>query len=180
MRYQHRARNGPTLTDGVVVLRSLRQPDAAKNLAGEDEEQVRWLNGGVGSMATVIPWIARNQHHWLTGGPIRNFGIWDADTGTLLGNIEVNLDHETSPGIASGQANLAYGLFPEARCRGYASRAVSLACDYLRTIGIAAAVIRVDPDNHRSIAVAQRTGFCFTGVVATPEGERLERWVRNL
>jgi hypothetical protein len=41
------------LTDGTATLRPLRPADAAAHLAGEDDELVKWLNGGAGTAATV-------------------------------------------------------------------------------------------------------------------------------
>ena len=43
----------PELSDGVVLLRPLSRSDACDHLAGEDEELVRWLNGGPGTVDTV-------------------------------------------------------------------------------------------------------------------------------
>ena len=55
---------------------------------------------------------------------------------------------------------MSYAIWPTYRGRGYASRAVELLCNYLASeTDAAAAIIRVDPKNTRSVAVAVRSGF---------------------
>lgn len=58
-----------------------------------------------------------------------------------------------------------------ARGRGHATRAVDLLCSYLRDNELAtAAVIRADPENPASIAVAERAGFVHHGTITTRDG----------
>ena len=71
------------------------------------------------------------------------------------------------------EANVAYGLYPAARGRGYASRAVSLIADFLGSRGARRAVIRVDPDNRRSMQVPVRCGFGKSGTLQTAAGTTL-------
>jgi RimJ/RimL family protein N-acetyltransferase len=143
------------LTDGVITLGPLRLEDAAAHLAGEDAELVRWLNGGPGTPAGVEAYIRRAIAQWAAGGPKLTFGIRTADG--LAGTIDVDLG---LPGLQHGEANLAYGLYPAFRGRGLATRAVLLACRYLRDRGdIDRAVIRTHPANLASAAVAERAGF---------------------
>lgn len=145
------------LSDGVVVLRPLQATDAADHLAGEDAELVRWLSGGVGTTDTVRNYIEHVQEMWANNGPIFTFAIRSAREDTLAGTIDVQLNR---PAFRSDQANLAYGLYPAARGRGFATRAVQLALDFLCTDpAIQSALIRVDPRNPRSAAVALRAGF---------------------
>ena len=155
----------PELSDEVVVLRPLSRSDAHHHLAGEDEELVRWLNGGPGTVDTVARHIAAAQEMWMAGGPTFSFAIRSALDDRLAGTIDVQLQPDHAP---RGFANLAYGLYAPYRGRGWASRAVELAVEFLRRRDDTTDVlIKVEPGNSASIAVANRTGF---SVYAEPPG----------
>lgn len=148
------------LSDGVIVLRPLQVVDAADHLAGEDAELVRWLNGGTGTTESVRNYVEHVQQMWANHGPIFTFAIRSALDDTLAGTIDVQLDQDA---YRPNQANLAYGLYPAWRGRGFATRAVNLALDFLRpNAAVRSALIRVEPDNASSAAVATRTGFTLT------------------
>ena len=151
----------PVLTDGVVTLRCLDQADAAAHVAGEDPEQVRWLNEGhTATVDGVAAWIRASRAEWLGGGPRRNVGVRDARTGELVGNAEAHL---RLPGLAAGEVNLSYAVFPARRGEGIARRAVLLLCSWLRRDPLhRTAVIRVDPGNLPSHGVPAAAGFTPT------------------
>lgn len=142
----------------MTVLRPLRIDDAPAHLAGEDEELWRWLTDGhPGTPATVAAFIERNIASWRAGGPIRNFGVWDEATGELVGNVEANLaeDH-----CGPGEANVSYAIWPAHRRRGHATRAVELMCaDLAEHTSADTVVLRIEPANTLSLAVARRCGF---------------------
>jgi RimJ/RimL family protein N-acetyltransferase len=164
----------PRLTDGVAVLRPLDLTDIDAHLAGEDDALIRWLNGGPGSRDGVERHIRACQESWLAGGPTFTFGIRAGDPERLCGTIDAHL---ALAALEPGQANLAYGLYPHARGRGLATRAVGLMCDFLTTqTGVREVVIRAEPGNAPSTAVALRAGFRLTG--RDPDG--LDRYVRRL
>lgn len=142
------------LQDHELTLSALSLQDAADHLAGEDAELVRWLNGGVGTPQTVEVFILRSRQQWEQGGPVLTFGVREA--GTLGGTLEIQCGQ---PGLPVGAVNLSYGLYPKFRGRGLASRSVLLACDYAGRLGATAAVIKVEPENLASSAVAVRAGF---------------------
>jgi hypothetical protein len=96
-------------TDDTITLRPLRPADAAAHLAGEDDELVEWLNGGVSTPTTVRAHIDRATAMWAADGPIFNFGIRTAATDTRVGTIDVQLGQ---PYAADNQANLAFGPYP--------------------------------------------------------------------
>ncbi|MBA3489853.1 MAG: GNAT family N-acetyltransferase, partial [Longispora sp.] len=112
------------LTDGVIALRPLGLDDIDAHFAREDEDLVRWLNGGRGTLETVRAHIVRTMEWWEAGGPIFGFGIRLAPDDTLVGTIDVQL-HQ--PFLSERQANLAYGIYPAWRRQGIATRAVVLA-----------------------------------------------------
>jgi RimJ/RimL family protein N-acetyltransferase len=165
----------PELSDGVVLLRPLSRPDAHDHLAGEDEELVRWLNGGPGTVETVARHIAAAQEMWMAGGPTLSFAIRSARDGWLAGTIDIQLQPDHAP---RGFANLAYGLYAPFRGRGWASRAVELTVEFLgRCDGASDALIRVDPANPASIAVATRAGFSV--YAEPPETPDAHIWYRR-
>ena len=53
-------------------------------------------------------------------------------------------------------------MHPWARGQGVAVQTVGLVCDILRERGIGRrAAIRVEPENHRSVRVAEKAGFTY-------------------
>jgi carbonic anhydrase/acetyltransferase-like protein (isoleucine patch superfamily)/RimJ/RimL family protein N-acetyltransferase len=166
------------LSDGVVTLRCLTRDDVAAHVAGEDEDQVRWLNEGHRSEPSrVETWIAQNQHEWRTGGPRRHLGIRDAETDALVGNVEAHL---AMPGLEPGEVNVSYAVFPAWRGRGVAARAVRLLCDWVETLPDArTAVIRVDAENPHSHGVAVAAGFARAAPM-TPPADALVRYEKPL
>lgn len=148
------------LSDGVIALRPITVADAEAHLAGEDEELARWLNGGPGTLQSVVEHFERCVESWAAEGPCRTFAILDATSGILVGTLDI---HTEQPYLAAGQANVAYGIYPDWRGRGLATRAVVLGCRYLSRTGLAEeAVIRVEPENTASVAVARRARFSYS------------------
>lgn len=145
------------ISDGVIVLRPLNVEDAADHLAGEDAELVRWLNGGPGTEESVRRHIQHVEQMWHNGGPIFTFAVRLLAKDILAGTIDVQL-HQDAYG--RDQANSAYGLYPTWRGHGFATRAVRLALEFLRPEAtVRWALIRADPENVSSTAVAVRAGF---------------------
>ncbi|MGC2743703.1 MAG: GNAT family N-acetyltransferase [Candidatus Angelobacter sp.] len=168
--------NTPGLTDGVIFLRPLTAEDAADHLAGEDAEMAKWVSGGRGTLATVEAFIQNNQESWRSGGPRRAFGVFDCASNRLIGFIEVNLASLVEP----GQVNVSYGVFPKWRRQGVALRAIRLMDKYLRTATeVRQIVLRISPENHASLKLAEKAGFTFHGLFDEPEG-RMARYVRDI
>jgi RimJ/RimL family protein N-acetyltransferase len=83
--------------------------------------------------------------------------------------------------LAPPEAELAYGLYPAWRGRGFATRAVRLACDHLREHrDVRLAVIRTDPRNRPSAAVAVRAGFTPAAPRWDDDGELMDVWTLGL
>ena len=96
---------------------------------------------------------------------------------TLCGTIDADLD----PAPATRQAGLSYGLYPQFRRLGLATRAVRLVCRYLGERGdVDRVLIDVDPANVASSQVAERAGFRFVRHVSVDEDDfdRYELLVR--
>jgi len=129
-------------TDGVVTLRSPQPGDAQLLVQGRDEEFFRWLGPGA-----EVPDPAAC--------------VWADEQ--LVGWVDYDRDHDW---LRPGQVNVGYYLFPAARGKGYASRAVELLITHLRLdTDHAVATLLIDPENARSLAVARRLGFGGAGAV---------------
>ena len=113
-------------------------------------------------------------HRWLGPGaevPDPVACVWVASE--LVGWVDYDVDRVW---LRPGEVNVGYCLFPAARGKGYASRAVELLLLHLsRDTDHRVATLLIDPENVRSLAVASRLGFVETGEVA---GELF--FVRNL
>lgn len=115
------------LPDGIITLSPLRLDDVEAHLAGEDDLLVRWLNGGPGTREGIESYFRHCREQWNTAGPLRAFGIRMGADEVLAGTIDLRFEGE---GLAPGQANVAYGLYPLWRGLGLATRAVLLASQY--------------------------------------------------
>ncbi|MFF8377901.1 GNAT family N-acetyltransferase [Streptomyces sp. NPDC015661] len=164
------------LSDGIITLSPLRLEDVDAHLKGEDELLVRWLNGGPGTREGVEAYFRHCREQWATAGPLRAFGIRAGDDKVLAGTVDLRF---TGEGLAPGQVNVAYGLYPSWRGHGLATRAVLLASRYAAAEGAREAVIQVDPENPASAAVALRAGFT-PGRRAHGDAARLDRYVGDL
>ncbi|MEV4788265.1 GNAT family N-acetyltransferase [Streptomyces tuirus] len=165
------------LSDGIITLSPLCLDDAEAHLAGEDEMLVRWLSGGPGTRAGVETYIRHCRKQWDTAGPLRAFGIRVGTENTLAGTIDQRFVAE---GLSPGQVNVAYGLYPSWRGRCLATRAVLLVSGYAASEGGQEAVIRVEPENAASAAVARRAGFAPGKHTRSEDGTRLDWYIRDL
>jgi len=165
------------LSDGVITLSPLRLDDVEAHLTGEDELLVRWLNGGPGTREGVEVYFRHCREQWDTAGPLRAFGIRVGADKVLAGTIDLRFAGE---GLAPGQVNVAYGLYPSWRERGLATRAVLLASQYAASEGGEEAVIQVEPGNPASAAVARRAGFTPGNQSHSKDGTRFHWYIRDL
>ncbi|WP_033212927.1 GNAT family N-acetyltransferase [Kitasatospora phosalacinea] len=165
------------LSDGIITLSPLRLDDVQAHLAGEDELLVRWLNGGPGTREGIEAYFRHCREQWDSAGPLRAFGIRTGAGEVLAGTVDLRFAGE---GLAPGQVNVAYGLYPSWRGYGLATRAVLLATRYAASEGGTEAVIQVEPENPASAAVAQRAGFTPGRPTRSKDGTRFDWYVRDL
>jgi RimJ/RimL family protein N-acetyltransferase len=127
-------------SDGVVTLRPPGPGDAQLLVAGRDEEFFKWLGPGAETPCPVAcVWV----------------------DGELVGWVDYDLEHDW---LRPGQVNVGYYLFPGARGKGYASRAVELLLRHLsRNTEHTVATLVIQRDNVRSLALAHRLGFVQKG-----------------
>jgi RimJ/RimL family protein N-acetyltransferase len=128
----------------VVTLRPPRRGDAQLLVEGRDDEFFRWLGPGAENPSPVAcVWVDEELIGWV-----------DYDT---------DADHDW---LRPGEVNVGYYLFPEARGKGYASRAVALLLRHLgRDTEHTVATLVIDPENARSLRLARRLGFVGKGEV---------------
>jgi RimJ/RimL family protein N-acetyltransferase len=139
----------PPLGDGVVSLRPADERDLAAIESGiTDPEVIRWFGHPKLSAREVLD---LNRGRWLDGsGP--TFAICGADD-RCLGHVWINVDSDATGAVG-------YWLLPEARGRGFATRAVRLICAWaFRAIGLPELRLLTEPENLASQRVAERAGF---------------------
>jgi RimJ/RimL family protein N-acetyltransferase len=130
------------LTDGVVTLRPPRPGDAQLLIDGRDAEFFRWLGPGAESPSPVAC-------------------VWVDDE--LVGWVDYDVERDW---LEPGEVNVGYYLFPAARGKGYASRAVELLLRHLdRETEHTVATLLIDHENVRSLGLARRLGFAAKGEV---------------
>ena len=149
----------PTPTDGTVVLRRWTMADLGCVRAASEEGRI--------PEQTSVPerfneeageaWIRRQQGR-INAGQGWSLAIGGARTAEALGCVVLMLRPQV------GVAGIGYWLLPEARNRGYATRAVGL----LTTWGLGAGGLDrieawVEPGNDASVGVLSRCGFEYEG-----------------
>jgi RimJ/RimL family protein N-acetyltransferase len=168
------------LTDSEIILRPFKLENAEEHLVGDDEENIKWLSGGVSTIETVRNWILKNQRSWENNGPIFNFAIFNAKTKKLVGMVEGNSDPKTIKGLHQGEVNISYNVYPFARGQGYAAKAVNLLTGFLKQKGFQKALIRVNQCNKNSLGVPVQCGFIRIGLRKTKTGEKMIHFVKQL
>jgi RimJ/RimL family protein N-acetyltransferase len=153
-----------------ITLRALTLQEVEAHNAGEDELTVRWLTGGFGTVESTTVHFDRLADNARAGCGKRGFGV--CLDGRLAGYVDC--DPDLGDGLEPGYVNISYAVHPWARGRGVAAEAVRLICEYVHEhrIGTRAA-IRVDPDNHASVRVAEKSGFIYVhDVTSDPDQQR--------
>lgn len=150
----------PPLTDGEIVLRMRQESDvAAIAEASHDPETQRRLDDGPLSAERQRLSVAGAAEQW-SSGKSAPFVIADAADDRPLGllNLQFREDDEV--------ANLAVSVFPEARGRGVAAKALRLAALWgLADLGLARVAAEAAVDNHASIRAIEKAGFHREGTL---------------
>lgn len=156
----------------ATTLRPLERSHAEAHCAGEDEQTIRWLTGGRGTLERTLEyfdWLAANAAG-STGK--RGFGVWVDER--LAGYVDADPDNDD--GLEPDDVNISYAVHPWARGRGIAVDAVGLICEFIRLHDLGRRVaIRVEPANTASVRVAQKAGFTYrhdfvSGTDVHPDG----------
>lgn len=92
--------------------------------------------------------------------------FWMIDNeGTAVGVLR--LRHPLNPRLLQAGGHIGYYVHPAHRGRGYATRALGLALDHLRALGVPRALLTVEPTNVPSTRVVLAHG-------GTPDGQAVE------
>ncbi|HVU77388.1 MAG TPA: GNAT family protein [Gaiellaceae bacterium] len=146
-----------TLSDGVVVLRELREDDRAVVLSTmRDPLVAEWLNMPRAPSGRDFDALLRVSRNGRVSGDRFDYAVTEAGVDVSLGAV-----------IASRRARdnyeLAYLASAEGRGRGLMTRATRLLCDWLFGEGVGRLEIRTHPDNLPSQRLAERCGFVREG-----------------
>jgi RimJ/RimL family protein N-acetyltransferase len=174
-----------TLSDGLVTLRIWSRDDARFLAEASADPMIRRYNGGhdrlghpapppsVSDAEAVIDQFAESWRAFaVTGTPSGVvFAIADAGSGELIGCCGV--DDWTTEDVAQ----FGYWIAPNARGRGYATRAAVLLTHWLFDMGAARVFLTIVAGNEGSVAVARRAGFVYEGTMRAHsvwQGERYD------
>ena len=147
------------LTDGLIVLRALREADVPFIVAAcSDPETSRF------TIALPFPYTEDDARAYVSAAADswraaerRPYAITDPASDTLIGAIEVGLGVEGSIG---------YWVAPGSRRQGVATRALTLLARWAVTEGgVERLELVTHPENRASQRVAEKAGFVREGVL---------------
>ena len=141
-----------------VVLRPWRLEDApAVTAACQDAEIARWL------AFVPEPYTEEDARFYIedclrSGEDRVPFAITDADTGGVIGSIEMRVNRMLT-------GHIGYWLAAEARGRGLTAEALlALSRWGFEELGLGRVELVTDPDNVASQRVAEKAGFTREGI----------------
>jgi RimJ/RimL family protein N-acetyltransferase len=145
----------PSLETDRLLLREWREADLdAYARICADERVTQFLAGPI-DRSEAWRQLATFLGHW----ELRGFGTWaveERSTGAFVGRIGLH-QPEGWPGLEVG-----WTLEPSVWGRGYATEGGRASLDYAwDVLGAERVISIIDPDNARSIAVAERLGETF-------------------
>jgi RimJ/RimL family protein N-acetyltransferase len=150
----------PPLTDGVVALRAWSDTDAAAIAAMMEEPEIaQWTQApSPYREGDAIQWLALHPALRRRGEELP-LAVVDVQSGELAGSISVRFRGE-------GRGEFGYLLAANARGRGLGTRALRMFAEWtFETHAVDRLEVLVQPDNTRSLAMAERAGFVREGVL---------------
>ena len=148
------------LSDGEIVLRMRRDADVPVIAeAARDPETQRRLDDEALTPDRQRDSVSRTQEQWRTGSGTP-FVIADATDDRPLGllNLQFGEDEEV--------AGVAVSVFPQARGRGVASKALRLGATWgLRELGLCRVFAEAAVENPASIRAIEKAGFQREGIL---------------
>jgi RimJ/RimL family protein N-acetyltransferase len=151
----------PPLADDLVALEPLTQSHVPWMLElAKDEKIVRFTRVPAGAdEAFAKSWIGRYENGW-TDGSCAGFAVLDRDRELLGFAAFVQLDRE------AGEGEIGYAIHPEARGSGIATRSLDLLTRWgFDVLQLSRIELIIDVENAGSARVAERSGYCFEGVL---------------
>lgn len=160
---------------GAIRLVPLGRAHVPAVLAGQDEALVREVFGRRWDEASLEAFCARAAR-WRPDGPIRELVALDP-RGVVVGGGGVHL---LGAGLERGQADLTYWVLAPHRGRGLGQAIAAQLLALVRSEArVTEVVVRIDPANPASAAVARRLGAVPTGRLERHPADadrRVERW----
>jgi RimJ/RimL family protein N-acetyltransferase len=161
------------LSDGLVGLRAWSKDDAPFMAEASADPGIRRYNGSHDSLGrpapplsttdaeTIIDQFELNWREFVAGGTPSGvaFAILDESSGELVGCCGVDA------WFKEDVAQFGYWIAPNARGRGYATRAAILLTSWLFDQGAARVFLTIVAGNEDSVAVARRAGFVYEGTM---------------
>jgi RimJ/RimL family protein N-acetyltransferase len=150
----------PVLTTDRLTMRGHRLDDFADLMATwADPEVTRFLGGRPFKEEEVWTRLLRYVGHWAVMG----FGYWcvrETATDRFVGDIGfADYKRDIVPSI-TGTPELGWVMSPSAQGKGYATEAVRAALAWGEShFGNARSVCLIDPENQRSLRVAEKAGY---------------------
>lgn len=156
-----------SITDGVVVLRELREGDrAVVLLTMRDALVAQWLNMPAVPSNRDFDSLLRIARDGRASGNRIDYAVTEAGRDISLGAVIASRRHRDN-------FEIAYLACEAGRGRGLMTRAVRLVCDWLLEEGVGRIEIRTHPDNEASQKLAERAGFRREGL------ERRSIWLHS-
>ena len=156
-----------SISDGVVVLRKLRESDRAVTLLTFADPLVRqWLNMPPDPRDSDFDVLLRTVHNGFASGDRYDYVVTETSDDVSLGTVIASRRHRDN-------YEIAYLARAEGRGRGVMTRAVRLLCDRLLAEGVGRLEIRTHPNNDASQRLAERAGFQREGL------ERRSIWLHG-
>lgn len=175
------------VSDGVLSLRALRPEDLEVHLEAIDREQMTWLwepgdrerYEARSAEQQRAGHLAYLEECWRSFGPGPKW-VFAGDLAEQPYVVYVDCDL-ANPNVSAGEANISYTTHKDHRGQGWATRAVRLACAFLREHTAASeAHIVANPANVGSVRVAERAGATFRGTYVDQHGTTMARYVIDL
>lgn len=155
-----KARAAPTLETARVTIRPQRESDLETKAAMlADAETVRFLGGNTLTREETWRRMLSNPGLWAWLG----YGYWTVERkadGRMIGELGfADFKRDMQPSI-EGLPEMGWVFARETAGQGYAAEAVAAALAWAdRNLGGEEIVAIIDPDNARSIRLAEKSGF---------------------
>ena len=150
----------PPLTDGVVLVRRVRDDDVPPSVVACQDPLVKRFTSAIPD-----PYVEADARHWLAGHERMldvevPLAVEEVATGAFVGTIGLHTAE-----WCHRRADAGYWTAPEARGRGLASRALRLVVEWaFAEFDLVRVGLYCDVENSASRAVAETAGFTSEGV----------------
>jgi RimJ/RimL family protein N-acetyltransferase len=147
------------ISDGVIVLRPSEERDVPSIAdASHDPETRQWLDDEPLTLERQRDLVSRAQERWRSGRGAP-FVIAEATTDVALGLLNVQFDDDEVAG-------LAVSVFPDARGRGVAPRALRLGAELATLeLGLQRVYAEAAVANVASMRAIEKAGFQREGLL---------------